>query len=64
MSILSHAFQIVIDQEIITPGHGKNIVDGLNSVDRNIDDDYNETVCKWGYKKNHTFPHIIQQIMD
>ena len=33
MSVMSHFYSITIDQGIIGPGHGKEVVDGLNSVD-------------------------------
>ena len=34
LSILNFDFQIVIDQGIGTPGHVKNVIDGLNSLDK------------------------------
>ena len=33
--MLSHAYNITIDCSIGAPGHGKNVVDGLNAVDKN-----------------------------
>ena len=32
MSFLSKSYQIVIDRAVDTPGHGKDVVDGFNSV--------------------------------
>ena len=34
LSILSHAYNIVIDSGVGAPGHGKDIVDGLNAADK------------------------------
>ena len=33
MSLISHTFSLIIDRGIIVPGHGKEVVDGLNAVD-------------------------------
>ena len=33
LSILSHAYNIVIDCGVASPGHGKYVVDGLNATD-------------------------------
>ena len=30
---MSQTYSIIIDRGIITPGHGKEVVDGLNAVD-------------------------------
>ena len=32
LSLLSLSFNVVIDRAIGTPGHGKDIIDGLNAV--------------------------------
>ena len=34
MSIMSQCYSVIIDQGIITPGHSKEVVDGLNAVDK------------------------------
>lgn len=34
LSVLSYAFGISIDRAIGAPGHGKDIVDGLNAQDK------------------------------
>ena len=33
MSVMSKCYSIIIDRGIISPGHGKEVVDGLNDVD-------------------------------
>ena len=35
LSALAHALNIAIDRAIGAPGHGKDVVDGLNAVDKN-----------------------------
>ena len=34
MSVLSHCHSIIIDRGISAPGHGKDVVDGINSIDK------------------------------
>ena len=34
MSVMSQTYSIIIDSGISAPGHGKEVVDGLNSVDK------------------------------
>ena len=34
MSYLSTSYQIVLDRAVDTPGHGKDVVDGLNAVQK------------------------------
>ena len=34
MSYLSTPYQIVLDKAIYTPGHGKDVVDGFNAVQK------------------------------
>ena len=34
MSYLSTSYQIVTDRDVDTPGHGKDVVDGLNAVQK------------------------------
>ena len=34
MSYLSKSYRIVIDRDVDTPGHGKDVVDGFNSVQK------------------------------
>ena len=34
MSVMSQCYSIIIDQGISAPGHGKEVVDGLNAVDK------------------------------
>ena len=34
MSVISQTYSIIIDRGISTPGHGKEVVDGLNAVDK------------------------------
>ena len=34
MSVMSKCYSIIIDQGISAPGHGKEMVDGLNAVDK------------------------------
>ena len=34
MSVMSHTFSTMIDRGISAPGHGKEVVDGLNDVDK------------------------------
>ena len=33
MSVMSQCYSIIIDWRISEPGHGKEVVDGLNAVD-------------------------------
>ena len=35
MSVISQRYSIIIDRGISAPGHGKEVVDGLNVVDKN-----------------------------
>ena len=34
MSVMSKTYPIIIDRGISAPGHGKEVVDGLNAVDK------------------------------
>ena len=34
MSVISQCYFIIIDRDVISPGHGKEVVDGLNPVDK------------------------------
>ena len=34
MSVMSQTYSIIIDQGISAPGHRKEVVDGLNAVDK------------------------------
>ena len=34
MSAMSQTYSIIIDRVISAPGHGKQVVDGLNAVDK------------------------------
>ena len=34
MPVMSQCYSIIIDQGISAPGHGKEVVDGLNAVDK------------------------------
>ena len=34
LSILEHAYNIIIDCGIIAPGYGREVVDGLNDTDK------------------------------
>ena len=34
MSVMSHCYSIIIDRGISAPGNGKEVVDGLNDVDK------------------------------
>ena len=34
MSVMSQTYSIIIDRGISAPGHGKEVVDGLNAVDK------------------------------
>ena len=34
MSVMSQCYSIIIDRGISAPGHGREVVDGLNSVDK------------------------------
>ena len=34
MSVLSQCYSIIIDQGISAPGHGKEVVDGINTIDK------------------------------
>ena len=34
MSVLSQCLSLIIDRGISAPGHGKDVVDGLNSIDK------------------------------
>ena len=34
MSVLYQFYSIIIDQVIIAPGHGKDVVDVLNAIDK------------------------------
>ena len=34
MSLISHTYSLIIDRGISAPGHGKEVVDGLNAVDK------------------------------
>ena len=35
MSVMSQCYSIIIDRGISVPGHGKEVVDGINAVDKN-----------------------------
>ena len=34
MSVMSQTYSIIIDRGISAPGHGKEVVDGINAVDK------------------------------
>ena len=34
MSVMLQCYSVIIDQGIIAPGHGKEVVDGLNAIDK------------------------------
>ena len=34
MSFISQCYSVIIDQGISAPGHGKEVVDGLNDIDK------------------------------
>ena len=34
MSVMSHCYSVIIDRGISTPGHGKEVVDELNAIDK------------------------------
>ena len=34
MSVMSQTYSIMIDRVISAPGHGKEVIDGLNAVDK------------------------------
>ena len=34
MSVMSQCYSIIIDRGISSPGHGKEVVDGINAVDK------------------------------
>ena len=34
MSVISQTYSLIIDRGISAPGHGKEVVDGLNAVDK------------------------------
>ena len=34
MSVMSKTYSIIINRDISAPGHGKEVVDGLNAVDK------------------------------
>ena len=34
MSVMSQCYSVIIDQGISAPGHGKEVVDGINAVDK------------------------------
>ena len=34
MSVLSQYYSVIIDQGISAPGHGKEVVDGINEIDK------------------------------
>ena len=34
MSVISQTYSLIIDRGISVPGHGKEVVDGLNAVDK------------------------------
>ena len=34
MSVMSQTYSIIVDRAISAPGHGKEVVDGLNAVDK------------------------------
>ena len=36
MSVMSQTYYIIIDRGISAPGHGKEVVDGINAVDKAI----------------------------
>ena len=36
MSVMSQTYSIIIDRGISAPGHGEEVVDGLNAVDKCI----------------------------
>ena len=34
MSVMSQTYSLIIDRGISAPGHGKEVVDGINAVDK------------------------------
>ena len=36
MSVMSQTYSIIIDRGISAPGYGKEVVDGLNAVDKHL----------------------------
>ena len=48
MSLMSQNYSIIIDRGISAPGHGKEVVDGLNDVDNTclfLSNDINRLLC-------------------
>ena len=49
MSVMSQIYSIIIDRIISAPGHGKEVVDGLNAVDKRyiyqLSNDINRLLC-------------------
>ena len=35
LSVMFQCYSVIIDQGISSPGHGKEVLDGLNAVDKN-----------------------------
>ena len=46
MLFFSQCYSIIIDQGIIEPGHGKEMFDGLNVIDKRY-------IYKWMYNVQH-----------
>ena len=47
MSVMSQCYSIVIDRGISAPGHGKEVVDGLNAVDKSYISIYFDCSTSW-----------------
>ena len=47
MSVMSQCYSIVIDRGISAPGHGKEVVDGLNAVDKHYISIYVDCSTSW-----------------
>ena len=50
MSVMYQCYFIIMDREIIAPGHGKEVVDGLNAVNKRYTYQFMSTVHLPGSK--------------
>ena len=64
MSIMSQAFSVIINRSISAPGHGREVVDGLNSIEKRFLFQLMSTVQLSGGKRYdkqmfmHTGPYV------
>ena len=61
LSLISVRFNIVIDRAVEAPGHGKDIVDGLNATDKAVL--FKAMFCNKNPEQDHTSKDMIAHCM-